>query len=291
MDFDPGPAEAFVSTNGLVDIFVAKYTTDGEFVWAFNIGSNDSMLADQGIALAADNLGSIYVTGLFQGSDVDFDPGPGSTNLSSHGSTDIFLAKYSVDGVLSYAFNIGGASSDIGIGLGVDGSGNPHLTGLISGTEVDFDPGPDTKLLSSVGEGDIFVAKYSGTVDLFFAFNIGSVQSEDGKDLVVDHVGNIYVTGRFQGENVDFDPGPEPLMLSSNGGNDVFVAKYNQRLNMDSGEVQVGALTARVITPDPASSRYEQTRKNPGTAATAPVRRPGAGAAMSAKATTTPQSC
>ena len=225
MDFDPGPAEAFVSTNGLVDIFVAKYTTDGEFVWAFNVGSNDSMLADQGIALAADNLGSIYVTGLFQGSDVDFDPVPGSTNLSSHGSTDIFLAKYSVDGVLSYAFNIGGASSDIGIGLGVDGSGNPHLTGLISGTEVDF------------------------------------------------------------------DPGPEPLMLSSNGGNDVFVAKYNQRLNMDSGEVQVGALTARVITPDPASSRYEQTRKNPGTAATAPVRRPGAGAAMSAKAITTPQSC
>jgi hypothetical protein len=47
---------------------------------------------DLGISIDLDSSGNIYTSGYFL-STVDFDPGPGTFNLTSAGSNDIFVVK------------------------------------------------------------------------------------------------------------------------------------------------------------------------------------------------------
>jgi hypothetical protein len=54
---------------------------------------------DTGDAVAADAAGNIYVGGTFRGT-VDFDRGPGTVTLTSTGTPDAYLAKYSAAGSL-----------------------------------------------------------------------------------------------------------------------------------------------------------------------------------------------
>ncbi len=88
------------------------------------------------------------ITGFFVG-PADFGGGP----LSSSGM-DIFVAKYSSSGTYLWAEGFGGASSDVGNAIAVDGSGNVFTTGYFQGT-VDFGGGS----MTSQGALDIFLLK------------------------------------------------------------------------------------------------------------------------------------
>src|SRR3990172_4568019 len=88
----------------------------------------------------------------------DFDPGAGTSNLTSFGSEDIFVSKLDSAGNFVYGRQLGGTLTDRGFGIAVDGSGNVYTTGFFQGT-VDFDPGAGTSNLTSAGDVDIFVSK------------------------------------------------------------------------------------------------------------------------------------
>ena len=159
-DFDPSGSTANLTSNGNDDVFVAKYNSSGVYQWAFNIGGTST---DQGNGITTDGSDNVYVTGFFQGSNVDFDPSGATNDLSSNGSGDIFVAKYNSSGVYQNAFNIGGTSTDQGRGIVVDNSQQAHVTGWFSGTAVDFDPDPGTTTnlsTSANGDDDFFVASF-----------------------------------------------------------------------------------------------------------------------------------
>lgn len=59
-----------------------------------------------------------------------------------------------------------------------------------------------------------------------WAHGIGSVNDDFAEDIAVDNEGNTYISGYFEG-SVDFDPGPETSKLTSNGKEDIFLAKYD----------------------------------------------------------------
>lgn len=56
--------------------------------------------------------------------------------------------------------------------------------------------------------------------------HISGLNYQDCHDMALDQNGNIYLTGRFQG-NIDFDPGPGVTLLNSAGAMDVFVLKLD----------------------------------------------------------------
>lgn len=158
-DFDPGVGTSNFTSAGLRDIFISKLDASGNFVWAKQIGGTGS---DQGRSIILDGSANVYTTGSFAGT-VDFDPGAGILDLISAGDRDIFVSKLDVSGNFVVAKSIGGTLFEQGESLVIDATGIIHITGFFNGT-VDFDPGPGTANLTSLGGNDIFVLKLSQAV-------------------------------------------------------------------------------------------------------------------------------
>jgi hypothetical protein len=152
MDFDPGPG-VFNLTAGGSDIFVSKLNSAGNFVWAKNLGGSGG---DVGYSLRVDGSNNVYTTGYFSGT-ADFDPGPGVFNLTSAGSTDIFVSKLDASGNFVWAAPFSGTSDDEGRDISIS-SGFILTTGFFAAT-VDFDPSPGSFTLTSGGNYDIFIHK------------------------------------------------------------------------------------------------------------------------------------
>ena len=231
VDFDPSPATAFLTSNGDAggdpgyggDIFVAKYSPTGQYLWAFNVGATS--LGDNAIAVACDPTGNIFVGGYFRGSP-DFDPGPSTAVLNASNATG-FLAKYNSAGAYQWAFNFGQGDVDNAVfDVKLDAVSNVYMTGFFQGTNIDFDPSAGTAILNAAGNFEGFLAKYTSAGQYQFAFRFGGSGLDVGRGLSLDNAGNIYVTGDFNGANIDFDPSAATALLSSNGSSDIFLGKY-----------------------------------------------------------------
>lgn len=221
-DFDPGPGVHNLTSAGNYDIFLAKYDTDGNFLWANSYGS---ILADAGYGLKLDGAGNAFLVGSFFGT-VDFDPGPGVASYNSNGNSDVFFAKYNASGGLIWAKDIEGTGEQNGRSIDVDQSGNIYVTGTFFGTS-DFDPGPGTTTFTGAGSKDPFFAKYTPDGDFLWAKTIGSFGDEEAIKIAADASGNLYASGYFVG-TVDFDPGPGTTSLTSPSGLfDGFLLKLN----------------------------------------------------------------
>ncbi len=138
------------SVVGSRDIFITKINSDGNFLWAKKAGGWD---VDEGKSISTDGSDNIIVTGRFEGTATFGD----TTNLTSAGGRDIFIAKYNGDGNFLWVTQAGGIGLAEGFGISTDGSGNSIVTGRFEGTAT-FG---DSTLGSSLGSRDIFIAKLS----------------------------------------------------------------------------------------------------------------------------------
>lgn len=222
VDFNPGAGNAILNSANGGSIFLAKYSSAGAYQWVFNLGAGNTNNAM--FDLKIDAAGNVYTTGYFQGSGIDFDPGPGNAPLSSAGSYEIFVAKYNTNGQYQFAFKAGSGGMDVGRGIALDATGNIYMIGDFFGT-VDFNPGPGTNLLTSNGQGDVVIAKYNAAGEYQWAFNFGGTPNEYGWKVVVDG-SHLFVTGSFSG-TADFDPSAGVENLTSAGAFDIFIGKYS----------------------------------------------------------------
>jgi hypothetical protein len=229
VDFNPGSGTASLTSvraggpNGgsnTVDIFVAKYSSSGTYLWAFRIGNEFYESAD---AVDIDGSGNIYLIGQFNtgintaSSTVDFDPAKARANLTGPG---LYVARYTGAGAYSWAFKIASEPSQTGNDLAVDANGNVAVTGGFKGT-VDFNPGTGTANLTGVGtNSNIFVARYSSSGSYQWAFTPAVGYTYGG--VTTDGNGDICVAGIFNGTN-DFDPGTGTASLVGSN----YVAKYS----------------------------------------------------------------
>ena len=153
-DFDPGAGTYNLTSAGYWDNYVSKLDTNGNFVWAKAMGGT---LTDNSYGLALDAGGNVYTTGGFA-STVDFDPGPGTYNVTSSASVDIFISKLDTDGNFVWVKQMPGTGIQYGMSIAVDGIGNVYSIGDNLGV-TDFDPGAGTYNLSTSGYNDIYLSK------------------------------------------------------------------------------------------------------------------------------------
>lgn len=225
VDFDPGPFQQLLNSNGESDIFIQKLDINGNFLWVKQFGGNGF---DSGTSITLDQENNIYATGGFE-AVVDFDPSNETELLVSGGSWDIFILKLDEDGNFNWVKKVGGASDDKGNAITIDIEGNAIITGYFEGT-IDFDPGGAYQSLSSNGFLDIYILKLNSEGEFIWAKEYGDFTDDIGYDVTTDSNGNIYATGCFRGI-VDFDNSQAIETLTSLGNCDAYILKLDNEGN------------------------------------------------------------
>src|SRR5207249_2979705 len=121
VDFDPGAAMYLLTSHGGFDVFVAKYDTSGNYLWARGFGGTGGT-ADVGYGIAVDAADNVLVTGQFGGAMV-YDNQQPQLRLTSAGSSDVFILKLSGDGSTLWGRRIGGSGADRATDIATDEAG------------------------------------------------------------------------------------------------------------------------------------------------------------------------
>jgi len=130
-----------------------------------------------------------------------------------------------------WAVQVGDTNFDLGKSIALDHAGNVYTTGWFERT-VDFDPGTGTDYLTSVSfANDIYIQKLDMNGNHQWARSIGWTDQDFGEDIVVDGSGNVYVTGYYRGDSVDFDPSSGVSYLYGGTGTHAFVLKLDSAGN------------------------------------------------------------
>lgn len=230
-DFDPSPSQFILNSNGLSDVFIAKYSFQGSLIWAKSIGGTN---IDSGKSVCVSNSGAIYISGQSFGS-IDYDPNSGDyiippnlpySNGSNSASVSLFTLKLSQNGDFIWANILDDYSDEIGY-IVCDEYDNLYQVGRYGGI-IDADPGSTlTPLIGSSTYYSTFLRKLDPNGNLLWAKTIScSVNNTEPLSICYDQHSGIIITGYFQG-TMDADPGNGVNNLVSNGSTDVFVIKFN----------------------------------------------------------------
>ena len=195
VDFDPSASTTNLTSAGSVDALIWKLDASGHFVWGRSYGSTDY---DSATAIAVDASGNLYATGGFTGT-VDFGIGASPDILSTQATLDTFVLKVAPNGNEAWVEGlIGPSGTSKGQGIAVDPFGTIHVGGSFQGTR-DFDPGPGTDNLTSVGGNDAFIAGLDPTGRLIYALQAGMSDFNATLGVAVNASGTVAITGSYSG--------------------------------------------------------------------------------------------
>ncbi len=187
----------YVTGRGNEDYITIKYNSEGVEQWVarYNGPGNGT---DGASSIVVDALGNVYVTGYSYGSSTNYDYA--TIKYNSFGAQH-WVARY----------NGTGNSEDYATALTIDGSGNVYVTGSSngSGTGLDY----VTVKYNSSGVQQ-WVARYNGTGN----------GHDITKDLHVDELGNVYVTGQSAGLGSNYD---YATIKYNSAGVQQWIARYN----------------------------------------------------------------
>src|SRR3989339_655122 len=150
------------------NIWTRKYDNNGSEVWTkTHNGVTDG--SDQGRGIAVDSSGNVYAIG--------------NEEITGH-SYNIWTRKYNSNGAEIWTRTYNGAanSTDSGIGIAVDDSGNVYVTGTEEVTGQSYNIW--TRKYDSSGS-EVWTKTYNGSANA----------SDYGNGIAVDDIGNVYVTG------------------------------------------------------------------------------------------------
>jgi len=226
-----------LTTAGTNGLYVVKYSSNGDQLWATSVVSSTTVKLYCN-AITADINGDVYLAGEFTGS-ILFN----TTQISSVGWKDIFVAKLNADGTFAWGKTHGTKwDESIRAGISIDSKHYITIAGEFCGAggsppekeSINF----DNHVLTSQGNDDILIARYDSSGKVLWAKDIGSKNSELALSSTITPSGKLLVVGNFN-YKLKIDSLPELVSISSGFVvADCFVAEFDSNGN---------ALWAKVI--------------------------------------------
>ena len=227
----PTTAGAFDRTCGgctvSSDDFVAKINAAGSaLVYSTYLGGSS---VDSSLGIAVDSAGNAYAAGFTQSSDFPVTASAFRSTLK--GSQDGTLTKLDPNGAsLLYSTYFGGRAKDQALKVALDGSARAYITGFALSNDLPTTPGAfQTVFGGGTGRGDAYVAKFdttqSGAASLIWCTYLGGSSDDTGAAIVVDALGNSYITGGTNSTNFPTTAGAFRTNLTGMG--DAYAAKLN----------------------------------------------------------------
>jgi hypothetical protein len=150
------------------------------------------------------------------------------------GSSYVFLAKLDPNGNTLFIKTIAYDDAFYTSALATDANGGIYLGGYFRGV-VDVDPSAGIFNLTSAGNSDGYIVKYTASGILQWGRGIGGANA-DRVDALCTDGSFVYAGGAFNG-TVNFGA----VSLTSFGATDMFVAKYNASIGSNTGQWAIKA--------------------------------------------------
>lgn len=218
--------------------FVTKLnpTGSGLVYSTFLGGATGGPYATFPASVAVDGLGQAYVVGGTQSTDFPVTR-TAFERTAPPGTTDGFLTELDGSGsALLYSTYIGGNGQTIPRSVAVRSKGEVVVAGLVTSTTFEVKHPLQIIPAKSI-TNDAFIAEFdvrrNGSGSLLFATHLGGSGNEDCYGLVIDNVGNAFVTGTTQDPSNRFRPfyrfptTPGAFQPKNAGSFDAFVAKIS----------------------------------------------------------------
>jgi hypothetical protein len=222
---------------GSFDTFIAKYDGAGIQIWATRISSTS---ADQPVNMILDSTNNVYISGVYRANVTLYNSNGTSfttlTNNFTGFSTNIFIAKYNMDGSGIWATRISGSDTDIPVNMILDSTNNVYISGNYNTNVTLYNSsGTSFTTLTNVGGSfDTFIAKYDVAGIIIWATRISSNGTDRPVNMILDSTNNVYISGHYS----TFSSTKVTLYNSSGtsfttltnaatGSADTFIAKYD----------------------------------------------------------------
>lgn len=243
------------STSG--SIFIVKYDSSGNVIWAKKDGTN----YDEAHGISLDKKGNFYLTGMHS-SPSTF----GSTTLTG-GIGGMFIAKYDTLGTNLWAKHSG---AQTGTAVSCDTSGSCFVTGGWKGTQTFGEGSSAVTITSTKPNGEIFVSKYDKDGNFEWVVQPGgsSVVDEANGAYAIhsDWKNNCYITGLFSGTTIFGNTSLYAPSINSPAAFFIAKLKDNVELTTNSSLLQIENNSSLTIFPNPTSGvlqiNYSSTEKN-----------------------------
>jgi hypothetical protein len=210
------------TASGDRDVFIARYDGDGALRWVERAGSYAATQCEAtGVTAGADG---VFVTGYYHG-ELTFAAGTSAeVVLPPYGQTDLFVAKYSLDGSFEWARRIGGSQVERSGGI-VAVASDLFVSGGCESACFFQGGDPIEPQIARIGVNP-FIARYGS--DGSFAW----VRAAKGSETAVRETsglaaadGAVVMTGHFR-ESLGFDGSQALLESTTKADLDVFLVKY-----------------------------------------------------------------
>jgi hypothetical protein len=234
------------------DIFVAKYDSNGNFLWARKIGGDEIDMVND---ITVDIYENLYVAGDFCSPVLNFDSNY-LINTNIYGCpqfcSDLFIAKYDSAGNVKWLKNADGFNSDHISSVITDKDANVYTTGNFVSASLAF----DSIILSnsSIGWEEIFIAKFDSTGNTLWAKQVGGSKTDCGAGIAIDSNNNIYTTGEFTSPSISF--GSTTLIDTSNNLSEIYIAKLGSDSTVDINHLLSDRKDNLMLFPNPTKNCF-----------------------------------
>jgi hypothetical protein len=222
--FHPNSEDYTFTSTYLEDGYTIKFDLEGNFMWAITMRSHLECKVEEVMASNAGD-GHSFICGQFNW-DIDVDTSENELFIDEDedNSMEGFVAELDENGQVVW-YKILYSSNTIHLtGMAFCPGSEPGIviTGSFQGT-VDFDPGIEESLVSSVGSWrDIYVEKLDMTGNYLWSYAAGGDNYDFGWELATTNDGQVFATGSFE-EGMDFDWSSDNFQVAEYGGGDAYV--------------------------------------------------------------------